>query len=461
MGKPSKAKSSSRVKPYWVGPLDKYPTGTWYCDYGDPNGVKKRQRFGKGGREEAREAHYKFGKSVKRKTHTARSALTFGDLLDAFEKRLEDRHRNWVGAGKPSAKSKEWLAGSTLRVYRFNIKNHLRPRLGPIRLSEMNTRDHLQPLITDIARKFKTVHEKLASLIEDALDHAVEQEWLEVSPHSLRPMSVAPVPEPITSIPEIHEGREIWLRLQEPSPRQDWQGGGRYVLARVNRIAMAALAMFGGVERGMTTALHWEDIDWIRGVINLCRSWNDVDKDKGGKTKHRHRTIPMCEEIRASLGAVWEANGRPASGYVFYTKPSKGGTRLGVNITVGRCLEVAQHRAGFVIDDGKMRWGGIGKPKWSYHEMRHYAGSVWLEAARRDHGQCTMGDLEEVAQLLGHVDTKMCRKVYIHYFKDTQLERHRRMVDAASALHRLPRPALPAPMRDIGEIPDQDIDIVE
>jgi integrase len=100
-------------------------------------------------------------------------------------------------------------------------------------------------------------------------------------------------------------------------------------------------------------------------------------------------------------------------------------------------FQAAQVRLGFVDDSGKALW--------TMHEMRHYAGSVWLELGYR---------MEDVSRMLGHGKLETTQKYYIHYFKRQNLERDRQLMVKVSDLHRLP-----APMRETCEIEAQAIDI--
>ena len=185
--------------------------------------------------------------------------------------------------------------------------------------------------------------------------------------------------------------------------------------------------------------LHWEDVDFIDGVINIKRSWSCADGLKGPKNKFRIRTIPMSVEIRESLRAVWEFNGRPSTGYVFFTKRDGGGTRRGLYTSIYvSFLCRAMRKAGFLDANGKALW--------NFHELRHYAGSVWLEAK---------AEIQDVSRMLGHNNINTTQKHYIHYFKRQSAERHRAIADRVSAMHRLP-----APMRDKCEIGAEDAEII-
>ena len=113
--------------------------------------------------------------------------------------------------------------------------------------------------------------------------------------------------------------------------------------------------MFGGCEKGVVAALHWEDVDWLESVINISRSWSRYSTNarssapgtlKGPKTEFRVRTIPMCAEIRDSLSAIWNRDGRLSTGYVFTTR---GQSRFALYEAISaNYLRLALRNAGFV-----------------------------------------------------------------------------------------------------------------
>ncbi len=306
---------------FWVGPLRRFPepNGPWGVDYKDLADKRKRKTWGQK-KKEGERGRRKLIRELEDGVHTPSSTKTFGDAFDAHEKRCQERHNFWLKAGKPVQRSKEWLAGGSLRNRRMVIANHIRPALSHVRLTDITTRDHLQPFINDLAVRTKTVQDEAFVAIKGALDQAVDNGWLTISPLALKKIDVPPRPDPKTSIPEIEEGRAIWCALQERA-----LGDHRHVF--LNRRAAAALAMFGGVEVGVSSELKWSDVDWINSQIHIKRSWSVFDGVKGPKNKFRIRSIPMSEEIRTSLAAIWERDGRPSDGYVFYTRPNRGGTR--------------------------------------------------------------------------------------------------------------------------------------
>jgi integrase len=417
--------AKTKVKPGWVGPLYQAKDGKrpWVCDYGDwATGNKKRHKCGVAGKKKDAEAEWiKFRQSMENKTHTPNSTRTFGDALDEYEKWSQGRRQL------------KQIGGSHLNKISLWIKNHIRPALGHVRLTEIDT-IMIESFINDLARRYKAVHVDIAVMIKETLDRAVYLDWLAISPLQRKKMAVPPRPRAETSIPTIEQGRALWLSISE---RGYWDRAQTHV----NRVAAVALAMFGGCEKGVVAGLCWEDVDWVGGVINICRSWSRHDGLKDPKNRFRIRSIPMSAEIQWSLRAIWERESRPSVGYVFNTI-GIGGTRYGLYSGIYQVyLARAMLRAGFVDERGK--------PLWTYHELRHYAGSIWLEAG---------ASIQDVSRMLGHSNIGTTQKFYIKFFKKQEAERHRLIADKVSAMHQFP--ALPKPMREICEISAEDIEIV-
>ena len=357
--------AKTKVTPGWVGPIKQANEGKrpFYCDYGDwGTGDKKRQKLGYKKKDAERE-YLRFNESMESKAHTPKSARTFGDALDAYERRCEERNRNWVRAGLPSRRDPEYLASGTLYVTRSYIESNVRPQIGHIRLDALTTADHLQPLINDLTERFAAAHERIAQIIKLTLEYIKEDlGWITRSPLEIKKLKIPPRRQPHTSIPTIEEGRAIWHSLQERAP-------GEQEHAHLNRVAAFALAMFGGCEKGVIAGLHWEDVDWVNGVINIRRSWSRYSSSarssaagtlKGPKTQFRVRTIPMAAEIYGSLGNCWNRDGRLSTGYALSTR---GKSRFALYEAISKhYLTLALRNAGFVDERGK--------PLWRFHDLR-------------------------------------------------------------------------------------------
>ena len=147
----------------------------------------------------------------------------------------------------------------------------------------------------------------------------------------------------------------------------------------------------------------------------------------------------MATEIRGSLGAVWDRDGGPRTGYCFSTRCNNP-SRYGLYCTIYNDYL----RGGYAQSWVRRRERNAAV---EFHELRHYAGSVWLEAGAR---------MDDVSRMLGHSNIRTTQKHYIHYFKREEAERHREIANRVSAMHRLP-----APTRDICEIDAEAFEILE
>jgi integrase len=420
--------AKSKVKPGWVGPLKQAKDGKqpYYCEYGDwSSGDKLRHKCGAAGKKKDAEAEWiKFRASMESKTHTPNSTRTFGDALDDYLEWCEQRWRL------------KQLSGASVKSYEARIRLHIRPALGHIRLVDVDT--HIvQKFLNDMAGDNGCLHTSCDETIKEVFKRSVYLDHLAMSPYTRKPWIVPPRAPSNKSIPTIEEGRALWHALQERTPRE-------HNHTYFNRVAAVAMAMFGGCERGVVAALMWDDIDWIGGVVNLRRSWSPSrDGIKAPKNKYRVRTIPMAQEIRTWLSMIWERDARPSTGYVFHTHQRPNGT------ADGRAAVYAAINKNYLAY--AIRNAGFGD-RWSFHELRHYAGSIWLEAG---------ASIEDVARMLGHSNTNTTRKYYIHYFQKQEAERHRFIADKVSVMHQLPGStmALPSPMREKCEIDGEVIDI--
>lgn len=85
-----------------------------------------------------------------------------------------------------------------------------------------------------------------------------------------------------------------------------------------HRLAVC-LGLLCGMRRGEVRGLHWEDIDWESGVINIRHNWQDMEGVKGPKYDSK-RDVPVVREVAELLARCHEECGKPASGLVFARK---------------------------------------------------------------------------------------------------------------------------------------------
>jgi integrase len=261
-------------------------------------------------------------------------------------------------------------------------------------------------------------------------------------------------PQAETSFAAIltEEGRALYHAIE----REGRSNGRISSHCNISRMTTVALAMFGGMSAGEMAGLQWEDINflevdngpWIRVAHSLCRHVGL----KQPKASSRRRYIPMSQEMNRWLTETAKRDGYPGTGFML--KPEPGNRNRNWTTDEGNHLlrsmtaqfKAAQVRLGFVKENGKARW--------TMHEMRHYAGSVWLAMGAR---------IEDVSRLLGHAKIATTQKYYINHILKQNLESDRKLMVKMSELHRLSsgqmQHALPKPMRDLCEIDGEAIDL--
>ncbi|HTV69276.1 MAG TPA: site-specific integrase [Rhizobiaceae bacterium] len=146
--------------------------------------------------------------------------------------------------------------------------------------------------------------------------------------------------------------------------------------ANAPHIRLAILLLIGtGARSAAARELTWDRVDFDRRMIQLRNPFD--------KTKRKGRaTVPMNDML---FSALQEAKAGALSPFV---------------------LEWAGKQIGSIKRGLKAAGAGINRPDVSPHMLRHSA-AVWL--AEDGHS------MEEIAQFLGHSDTKITAKVYARF----------------------------------------------
>ena len=189
---------------------------------------------------------------------------------------------------------------------------------------------------------------------------------------------------------------------------------------------------------------------FLEGLIWVQHSLSRFGGLKEPKAPSRHRYILMSQEMNEWLTETAKRDGHPSTGYMI--KPEPGNRNRNWTTDEGNHLlrsmtaqfQAAQVRLGFVNDNGKARW--------TMHEMRHYAGSMWLALGMR---------MEDVSRMLGHAKIETTQKYYIHHIREAEPGTRPPMRWCkVSELHRFRSPpSLAEPMRDSCEIDGEAIEI--
>ena len=280
----------------------------------------------------------------------ARGALTFSEVATRFlEQHVEARRKD-----------------TTLRLYRLAIDGHLRPRLGPVSITDVSPADilrvHQQLRATPyMANRVLAVASKLMN-------------WAEQ--HNYRPAHTNPC-EGVEKFPE--KARKRYLSVAELKR----VGAALRVAERYDSVSPAAIAairllLFTGARVNEILSLRWTHVDLSNASLHLS------DSKTGAKT------------ILLNPPAQRVLEGRPKFAKSPYVFPGEGkGKRKG------------QHRVS--LSDP---WAWVRKrarlPDVRIHDLRHSFASVGVS-----HGQT----LTMVGALLGHKQAATTQR-YAHLMDD-------------------------------------------
>lgn len=318
---------------------------------------------------------------------------TFGQLLDKW---LQESERMD-------------LSPTTLRTYRAQVEQIIRPRLGKIVLTRL-TPKHLDDLyrhMKEEGRSPKTIRNYHA-IISSALHQGVRWEWVrENVAEKAKPPRVL---QRRISAPSVDAVRAVIEAAEIRDPR----------LA-----PLLMLAALTGMRRGELCALRWTDVDLERCELDVSRSVVVVPggiAEKGTKTD-RGRTVALDEVGMALLARhrvkvdEWAAQAEvtvPDDAYVFShavdgSKPFRPDNVTGFFTRVRDSLGLHHVRL---------------------HDLRHFTATQLIGAGV---------DVRTVAGRLGHSDPSVTLRVYAHALE----ERDRAAADIMGRVLSPSQPATP------------------
>lgn len=360
----------------------KDPESPWVVEYTDTSGKRRRETPKSGLKKDAEKIRQRIESELADGTHLASSAsVTFGKAGDLW---IKDIERRW--------RIKDGMTGETYKKYECYLRLHVRPAFGSILLKDMTAR-RLQTFLNDMRQRHAaTSVANLANVTKLVMKFAVDQGWLKhnpVGPGTTRVPANNPIERAIPSKDEIR------LILEAVAERKH----GRSVNAYRNRLTMVILALFTGMRRGEIFALTWENIDLDQGIIHVRTSASMADGIKAPKSKAGVRNIPMSRPVRSTI--EWAKSDAKAmrSEYVI-------SNAWGQRMIPTSCYDLWQSvmkDAGLSLPDGK--------PKYSFHSLRHAAASLLIEQGL---------DAFVLKTIIGHAKVSITMDIYGHLFNGDQ-----------------------------------------
>lgn len=280
------------------------------------------------------------------------------------------------------------LSPTTLRAYRSDIEQTIRPALGKVALARLTAKhlDDLYGAMKDAGKTPKTIRNHHA-IISSALHQAVRWGWVRTNVAELaKPPRTT---QRRVKAPSVDAVRAVIQAAEERDPR------------------LAALLMLGaltGMRRGELCGLKWYDVDFARAELEVSRAVILVPggvAEKGTKTD-RVRPVAL-DEVAMSLLVEYKTQ--------VDAWAQKAGTAVGRDAYVfspyldGSKPFRPDNVTGFFV---RVR-DSLGLHELRLHDLRHFTATQLIGAGV---------DVRTVAERLGHSDASLTLRVYSHAIRE-------------------------------------------
>jgi integrase len=273
---------------------------------------------------------------------------------------------------KPNAALR--LRQSSMRIYSFNLANHIIPAIGGVALRDVN-RSHIEGVLSKLQRKGHAVStlRSVRATFSTVLEAAVGRRFIVDNPaHRIRIRETDTRPEPRYYRPA--EVRKLLGKLENPCR------------------AVVLVAVSTGLRIGEILALRWKRIDLPRGTMEVAETFSGGEFGPP-KTRSSRRTIPISTSLIEVFKRLRPLDCEPEA-LVFATSK---GTPLNSKNLYNRELAPASD--------------AIELPRVSWHSFRHTHATLLHETGE---------SLKTAQSLLGHSDLETTLGTYTHVVPDAQ-----------------------------------------
>lgn len=267
----------------------------------------------------------------------------------------------------------------TMRSRMNAIRKHILPRFGKIPIGDITTAD-IQVWFDELCDKgyARASIQKLRHTISPAFDSAVEDEIIRRNPMKSQRL-------------KINTDKESHHKAIPSAQMRELRAGIGRLPERERRFA--ALLCYTGMRLEEVLGLRWEDIDFSKHEIHICRAVVHPKRNrpevKAPKTQTSKRTVPMAAPLEALL-----------------YPPAENGFVLGGE----EALTFQQQKRSF----DKIRTT-FNLMEYTAHDFRDTCATEWQEAGM---------PLMTISRLLGHATTTITEKCYVK-FREAGLEQAR------------------------------------
>ncbi len=348
----------------------------WRVRYIDQYGATRTRQFER--RRDADAFRIKAEGEVATGTHTADSvSVTVSYAADLWVKAAEQRGRE----------------RSTVKQYREWVDLHIKPLIGPERLSRLTMpkveafKDAL--LMTRSPAMAGKVVRGLSSILTEAQRRGLVAQNVAKGVRVVRSSR----DKRRVTIPSRDDLRSLLAKAEEAAP--DFR-------------PLLMTAIFTGLRSSEIRGLRRRDVDLKAATLTVEQRADQWGVIGAPKSEAGRRSIPIPPALISELRA-WMLRA-PNSDLMFPN--SEGGVRLHSNM-LNRDYWPLQIAAGLTVKAEEIGEGGepIVRARYDFHSLRHAAASAWIKQRV---------DLRRLTTWLGHSSVQITLDTYGHLIKDEQ-----------------------------------------
>lgn len=311
--------------------------------------------------------------------------------------------QRWLDHCDLRVKARDQMRARTVRSWRSIVKTHVDPTIGTVLTSEITVR-FLQSWIDDLFYGRRGLNPRsqgtlkaVVGCVRMAIRWANREGWLgfALALGDLRMPGSKPPPRNIPSKDEIRALLSVSGEVRNFGGTSSWLR------------PLLHVAVFTGLRQGEIRALRWQDVDFCRNSITVCRAADNLGHIDDPKSQAGFREVPMAPPLITELKAWKISQGkRKPDDLVFVT-------RHRTMIDPPNLREAwmrLQHR----VDTGGEPFVGRKPPtgRFRFHDLRHVAASLLIETGLPP---------KRIQAILGHASIEMTFDRYGHLFEDDEI----------------------------------------
>jgi len=374
----------------------------WYYDYRDQNGKRRAKQF------------RTKGEAVAYETQARGEIKTGVHVADSTSKTLQEAGELWLGNAEANGRE-----ASTLRQYRQHLKYHIAPLIGSTKLSRLTTpvveefRDRLvekcsRPLARAVLTSLKGIL-KNAKRIGLVSYNAAGDTAIEISKRH-RKKVVMPTKDEIRAM--LQKSGELWPITRIEITRKRTQK-----VVAVSWRPLLVTAIFSGLRCSELRGLSWDNVDFDEKVIRVRQRADFLNKMGVPKSEAGNREVPMSPMVINTL-KEWKL-ACPTTPLKLVFPHETGGIHSNSNLhahywgPLQRVLGIISGTVTVKDKAGKPKLDKEGrpimrsKPKYTFHALRHFAASLFIEQKMSP---------KKVQEIMGHSSIQVTYDIYGHLF---------------------------------------------